>query len=165
MFGRGTACVIFALIATWKFTIVFLAILPFMIASLNIMIHIIKKYSIQEFISYGSAGRIAQESLSSLRTLISFGIHQKAIKNYEEKLKDAEHVSIKKGKLKGLFEGFYFGLFNLVFGIAIYYAVYLNRTDCETFSVGRLVSAFFCIVTSSHSLGQAIPFLTGRYIF
>ena len=65
------------------------------------MIHVIKKYSIQEFVSYGSAGRIAQESLSSLRTLISFGIHNKSIENYEKELSKAENVSIKKGKLKG----------------------------------------------------------------
>ncbi len=83
------------------------------------MIHYVKKYSIQEFTSYGSAGKLAQESLSSLRTVISFGMHHKAIQSYNEKLTDAENISIKKGKLKGFFEGAYFGLFNLVFGIGI----------------------------------------------
>ncbi len=158
-FCRGCACIIFAIIAAWKFTLPFLTIVPFMIISLNLMIHYIKKYSIQEFMAYGGAGKIAQETLSSLRTVISFGIHHKAIKLYDENLKAAEKVSIKKGYLKGFFEGAYFGLFNLIFGIAIYYAVYLNRIDCENYYPGNLMAAFFCIVMSSISLGQAIPFI------
>ena len=117
---RGFSCIVLSLILAWKFSIVFvLTILPLLVLSLHLMIHYVKKYSIQEFTSYGSAGKLAQESLSSLRTVISFGMHHKAIQSYNEKLTDAENISIKKGKLKGFFEGAYFGLFNLVFGIGI----------------------------------------------
>lgn len=158
---RGCACIILSLVLAWKFSIVFvLTILPLLVASLHLMIHYVKKYSIQEFASYGSAGKIAQESLSSLRTVISFGMHHKAIEKYSEKLLSAERISITKGKLKGFFEGAYFLLFNLVFGIGIYWAVYLNRTDCENFYPSNLVGSFFCIITSSLALGQAISFLT-----
>ena len=47
------------------------------------MIVNLKKYSIMEFKSYGIAGQIAQEALSSLRTFLSFGIHNKVAKSYE----------------------------------------------------------------------------------
>lgn len=157
---RGIACIVFALISAWKFTIVFMAIVPLMVISLNLMIHYLKKYSIQEFVSYGESGKIAQECLSSIRTVISFGIQHKALDIYDEKLITAEKVSIKKSYLKGFFEGAYFGLFNIIFGIAIVYAVYLNQVDCKDYYVSNLISAFFCIVTSSVSLGQAIPFLS-----
>jgi ABC-type multidrug transport system fused ATPase/permease subunit len=158
--GKGIACIIFALVTAWKFTLPFLTIVPFMVISLNLMIHYIKKYSIQEFLSYGSAGKIAQETLSSLRTTISFGIHHKAIKEYGIQLKSAEKVSIKKGYLKGFFEGAFNGLLNLMFGIGIYYATILYRTDCKNYYPGNLMPAFFCLVTSSVGLGQGFPFLT-----
>jgi hypothetical protein len=51
------------------------------------------------FSSYGLAGKSAQEALSSLRTVLSFGSMEKEIKRYDASLQDAEKVSTKKGKL------------------------------------------------------------------
>ncbi len=158
--GKGLACITFALVTAWKFTLPFLAIVPFMVISLNLMIHYIKKYSIREFMAYGGAGKIAQETLSSLRTTLSFGIHHKAIKEYGIKLMDAEKVSIKKGYLKGYFEGAFFGLMYLMYGVGIYYATLLYRTDCTNYYPGNLIPAFLCIVTASIGLGQGFPFLS-----
>ena len=105
LFGRGLGCFVFAFVIAWKFAIVFLGILPLMIGSLIVMIGIIKKYTILEFKSYGSAGSVAQEFLSSVRTVISFGIQNKGIASYEKNLKGAESTGIKKGLYKGIFEG------------------------------------------------------------
>ena len=71
--SRALACFIYALISAWKFGLVMLAILPFMTISTILMVMFIKKYSIKEYIAYGSAGQIAQEVLSSLRTVLSLG--------------------------------------------------------------------------------------------
>jgi ATP-binding cassette subfamily B (MDR/TAP) protein 1 len=79
LLGRGVGCLIFSFVSAWKFSIVFMALLPFMILATAIMVAMIKKYTIKEFQAYGSAGRIAQEVLSSLRTVISFGLEKKCI--------------------------------------------------------------------------------------
>ncbi len=42
--------------------------------------------------------KIAQETLSSIRTVISFGLHKLFIQKYSNNLKEAENISIKKGK-------------------------------------------------------------------
>ena len=76
------------------------------------------------------------------------------------KLQDAETVSIKKGFLKGFFEGAFNFLLNILFGIGIYYAVFLYSTDCIAYTPANLMSAFFCVVTSSVGLGQGFPFLS-----
>lgn len=102
---RGIGCFVFGFVIAWKFAVVFLAILPLMILSLIVLIAFIKKYTILEFKSYGKAGSVAQEVLSSVRTVISLGIHKKAVKSYEENLKDAQATEVKKGLYKGIFEG------------------------------------------------------------
>ena len=156
----GVACYIVATVYSWKFTIVFLAILPLMIMSLTLMLRYLKKYSVQEFVAYGDAGKLSQECLSSIRTVTSFGIQHKALKSYNEKLKAAERVSIAKGFLKGFFEGSYFGLLGILFAVAIVYAVYLFQNDCEDYTVSNLTSAFFSILVCSTLLGNSFPFLS-----
>lgn len=160
LFSRGIVTLLFAFIIAWKFTIVFLVLIPFMVLSMNFLIHFIKKYSIREFIVYGSSGKIAQECLSSVRTVISFGIQRKMVKNYEERLVEAEKVSIKKGILQGFFNGAFFGIFDVIYAVGIFYAIYLSRSDSANYTVLNLIPAFFCIFTSSIALGQSIPFLS-----
>lgn len=58
---RGFGCIILSLVFAWKFSIVFVAMSPFMVVSTVLMVSVIKKYTIEEFKSYGKAGQIAQE--------------------------------------------------------------------------------------------------------
>jgi ATP-binding cassette subfamily B (MDR/TAP) protein 1 len=124
------------------------------------MIKYIKKYTIEEYKSYGMAGQIAQEVLSSVRTVLALGIHKKALRNYEANLLVSETMAKKKGLLAGIFGGAQMCLVTLCFGLGVYYAVYLARSDCDNINVSNVMAAFFSVVTSSFSIGQAIPFLS-----
>lgn len=144
---------------TWKFSIVFLAIMPFISACTTILIVLVKKYTILELKSYGDAGKVAQEVLSSLRTVLSFGSMQKEIKRYEKNLINAENLATKKGLSLGIFSGLTFMLFNFVFAIGIYYATYLTRTDCENYTPGGVMKSLMLMITATFALGQAMPYL------
>jgi ABC-type multidrug transport system fused ATPase/permease subunit len=157
---RGLACTILALVLAWKFSIVFIALIPIMVFSTMKMIDMIKKYTIEEFKSYGQAGRIAQEILSSLRTVYAFGLERKSINKYEANLEGAEEMAKKKGLYGGIFGSISTGTFNFLFGIGIYYAVYLIRTECQNFSPVNVMPSFFCLITAGFAFGQAFPFLT-----
>jgi ABC-type bacteriocin/lantibiotic exporter with double-glycine peptidase domain len=123
------------------------------------MVGTIKKYTIQEMQAYGKAGSIAQEVLSSIRTILSFGLHKKSVENYTENLKSAENMSIKKGIIVGFLNGINSGFFYCCFGIGLYYGIYLAITDCENYSTANIIQSFFNIMTATFSLGQAFPFL------
>ena len=159
MLARSVACVILALVQAPKFASVFLAIFPFAMVATVLMVMMIKKFTIKEFQAYGTAGRIAQESLSSIRTVLSLGLHRLFIDKYSKNLKLAENMAIKKGFWNGLFAGLAGFLLNLAFAIAIYYGVLLVRTDCENYNAGRIMQSFFCMMTGSMGLGQALPYL------
>ena len=160
MIARGSTGVIMSIVLAWKFSIVFVGLVPLMVFSTVKMIEMIKKYTIEEFKSYGQAGRIAQEVLSSLRTVCAFGLERKSINKYEANLEGAEVMAKKKGLYGGLFGSVAAGAFNFLFGIGIYYAIYLVRSDCQNFSPVNIIPSFFCLLMAGNAFGQAFPFLT-----
>ena len=105
MIGRGIGCFILAMKTSWKFSLVFTGLTPFVGLFVSLVVVFVKKYTILEFKAYGKAGAIAQEVLSSLRTVISLGIQKKKLEDYKEKLKIADKVSIKKGLIQGVLSG------------------------------------------------------------
>jgi ABC-type multidrug transport system fused ATPase/permease subunit len=148
-----------ALIVAWKFTVVFLALIPVMIFCSSFLTNSIKKYTRKEFQSYEDAGKIASEALSSIRTVLALGIERKLISKYSNGLLTAEDMSRKKGLITGLFNGLSSFLFNSLFAIGIYYGIYLTQMDCINYGPARIVTAFFSIVNTSFSFGQALPFM------
>ena len=79
---------------------------------MGLLVIMVKKYTIKEFESYGSAGKVAQEVLSSIRTVYAFGLQKKKVQLYDENLKIAEAMSIKKGNVFGV-------SFSLVFLLSV----------------------------------------------
>jgi ABC-type multidrug transport system fused ATPase/permease subunit len=156
---RGMACLLLALIVAWKFTIVFLAIIPFMILCTSIMTSLIKKYTKREYSSYELAGKIANEVFGSIRTVLSLGIQRKMVSKYGSCLTEAEQMTMTKGLITGIFNGMSNFLFNSLFAIGIYYGVYLNQLDCIGYGPARIVTAFFSVINTTFSFGQALPFL------
>jgi ATP-binding cassette subfamily B (MDR/TAP) protein 1 len=156
---RGAACLTLGIVVAWKFAVVFLVLVPLMILSSSLLATTTKKYTQAELASYESAGKIAQEVLSSLRSVISLGIQRIFINKYATYLIGAEYMSIKKGFLVGLLDGLNSILFNSCFVIGMFYGVYLTRVDCGNFGPSLIVTAFFSIMNTTFAFGQAFPFL------
>ena len=95
--SRALSCIIYALVTSWKFSIVFLALLPFLVMATVLFVLKMKKHTMLEFGSYGAAGKIAQEILSALRTVLALGLQKKAILTYGDELRNAEAAGIRKG--------------------------------------------------------------------
>jgi ATP-binding cassette subfamily B (MDR/TAP) protein 1 len=78
-----------------------------------------QKYTKLESDANDQTGTIAYEILSSIRTVITFGIQKKAINIYSEKLKIVEKCGIKKGMFRGIFEGIFMGLVYFSYGVGL----------------------------------------------
>lgn len=156
----GLACLVFGVVVCIQYSLVFLIFIPPMIILLYMMIHYLKKFSIAEFTSYGSAGNVAQETLSSLRTVVALGLQDKAIHGYSDKLDVAKDVGIKKGKYKGLFEGGFWLLYSVMAGVGVFFSIYLYNLDSIKYSIKVLIPVFSCLNACSFTLGIAITFFS-----
>nr|APD26550.1 ATP-binding cassette transporter subfamily B member 1-like X9 protein [Brachionus koreanus] len=156
---RGIGCTIFAFIQAWKFSLLIVSILPFVIISLIFMSNLTKKYTLSELNINSEANSIAQEALSSFRTVISLGIHKSLCKKFDNIQLNGIKIAKKKGLIVGLFTGLFGFLSNIVFGVGIFYGIYLTRYESEFFLPEDIIKSFLSLYLTIFSIGQALPFL------
>lgn len=123
------------------------------------MLKRLKKCVVSETNENNRANNYAQEILSSIRTVLSLGMQYKAVRTYEIMLKFSEKLTKRKGLLYGMLTGSAMSSFNFIFGISIFYATYLERTDCVKYSARNLMQSFFALVTATFSIVQSLAFL------
>ncbi len=126
------------------------------------MVVMIKKYTIEEFKAYGKSGSIAQEALSSIRTVLSLGVHKKISKTYGENLKLAEKMAVKKGLLSGLFGGLSSGFFNVIFAVGVFYGK--NLFEFVISSLSLIVMSSIIIKIYNLAVLTSIYIFTQRYV-
>ncbi len=101
----------------------------------------------------GETGAIVQESLTRIKTVHAFGGQKEAARRYDEK----RNKAYKSGAIKGFMNGFGLGLTNFItfcaYAVAFCYGA--KRSHEVTIDVQNLFVAFFSIMMSAVSLGQA----------
>ena len=85
-----------------------LACLPVAAASNYVFSVVTTKFTKFELNSYAKAGEIAEEVLSSIRTVTSLGGQPEELARYAESLEDAKRVGVKKQTAIGLANGLWF---------------------------------------------------------
>ena len=142
LFARSIGLILLSLISAIKFGAVFVALFALFVICIYLMSENIKKYTGKELAEYGAAGAIAQEALSSMRTVLALGLQQRFIHKYDEKLQRAENMAIAKCLVAGCFSSIAEFIVNLTFAIAMYYGVWLVRHDCD-YNAGNMLESFF----------------------
>ncbi|CAF1223645.1 unnamed protein product [Rotaria sordida] len=141
----------------WKLTLVILSVSPLLFASAVVLTRITATMTSQELKSYAKAGAVAEEVLSSIRTVFSYNGAAYESKRYEEHLRSAKLSGIRKGGLNGILMGIVWLLIFCVYALGFWYGGKLVRE--ENFSIGGILIVFFSLVTAMFGLGQAAPHL------
>uniref|UniRef100_A0A8C3FL19 Bile salt export pump n=1 Tax=Chrysemys picta bellii TaxID=8478 RepID=A0A8C3FL19_CHRPI len=144
----------------WKLTMVIIAVSPL----LGIGAAVAKLTGL-ELKAYAKAGAVADEVLSSIRTVAAFGGERKEIERYDKNLVFAQRWGIRKGMIMGFFTGYIWFIIFLCYALAFWYGSKLVLEEDE-YSPGTLLQVFFGVLIGALSLGQASPcleaFATGR---
>lgn len=96
--------------------------------------------------AYGSAGAIAEEVLSSIRTVVSFGGQHKETDRYKGKLVFARDNNIKRSLLSGIGFAFLWFFIYASYALAFWYGVKLILEDRDlpldeqTYDPGNMVT-------------------------
>nr|UOU03325.1 ATP-binding cassette subfamily B1-like 4-2 [Brachionus rubens] len=159
MASKSLASIVTAMIMGWKFAIIYFALIPIMVLAGALMTIMVRKYTNSELNTYGEAGQIAQEALSSIRTVLTFGLVEASIDKYSNKLDKVLIVSRKKSLISGIFGGMYAGFFTTFFAIGFYYGVHLVVTEPDNYNLGNVFQSFFLAFQTAFSFSQAIPCL------
>ncbi|XP_065417871.1 bile salt export pump isoform X1 [Chrysemys picta bellii] len=149
----------------WKLTMVIIAVSPLLGIGAATLGLAVAKLTGLELKAYAKAGAVADEVLSSIRTVAAFGGERKEIERYDKNLVFAQRWGIRKGMIMGFFTGYIWFIIFLCYALAFWYGSKLVLEEDE-YSPGTLLQVFFGVLIGALSLGQASPcleaFATGR---
>ncbi|XP_049583781.1 bile salt export pump isoform X2 [Syngnathus scovelli] len=152
-------------IGGWKLTLVVIAVSPLIGVAAGLMAMAVASLTGRELKAYAKAGAVADEVLSSIRTVAAFGGEDKETNRYDQNLVEAQNWGIKKGTIIGIFQGYLWCIIFLTFALAFWYGSQLV-IDTKELSPGTLIQVFFGVLIAAINLGQASPcleaFASGR---
>ncbi|XP_052753334.1 ATP-dependent translocase ABCB1-like [Galleria mellonella] len=147
----SVSSIITALILGWKLALLCLISFPVTFGLLGISGWLSSRLSKKETVASGKAGAIAEEVLSSIRTVYAFSGQQKEMERYESHLKDVRKINIKKGFYNGLSMGI---LFFCIFGsyaLSFWFGYKLTVDEPEIYNVATMIAVFMNIIMASEN--------------
>lgn len=139
----------------WKLTLVILAVSPLLGISAAIIGKVMTSFTSMEQTAYAKAGAVAEEVLSSIRTVFAFGGQKKEIQRYQKNLEDAKNVGIKKAITVNIAMGFMFFMIYMSYALAFWYGSTLILA--KEYDAGMLLTVFFAVLIGAFGIGQTSP--------
>ncbi|XP_010222845.1 PREDICTED: multidrug resistance protein 1-like [Tinamus guttatus] len=139
----------------WKLTLVILAVSPVLGLSAALWAKVLSAFTDKEQAAYAKAGAVAEEVLSSIRTVIAFGGQEKEIKRYHKNLEDAKRIGIRKSITANISMGIAFLLIYASYALAFWYGTTLIIAD--DYTIGNVLTVFFSVLIGAFSIGQTAP--------
>ncbi|PFX21918.1 Multidrug resistance protein 1 [Stylophora pistillata] len=139
----------------WKLTLVIIAVSPLLVIAGALIGKVMTAMTTKGLNSYAKAGSVAEEVLSSIRTVVAFGGEKKEIERYSSLLKEARDFGIKRGFMTGLGIGFFQLVIYGSYALAFWYGSTLIIDDKMT--GGQMLVVFFSVMFGAMQLGQAGP--------
>ncbi|XP_039380537.1 ATP-dependent translocase ABCB1-like isoform X3 [Mauremys reevesii] len=143
----------------WKLTLVILSVSPLLAAAAAVGSFFLALFTTKELTAYARAGAVAEEILTSIRTVVAFNGQMKALAKYDINLENARKVGVKKSitiyTSLGFTEFISFGALALAF----WYGTKLTVEEKENYDIGRVLIVVFCLLRGSFYLIQGFPHL------
>ncbi|CAN6582465.1 unnamed protein product [Malus baccata var. baccata] len=141
--------------SVWQLTLLTLAVVPFIAIAGGAYTIIMSTLSEKGEAAYAEAGKVAEEVISQIRTVYSFGGEDRAIEAYSTSLNKALKLGKKSGVAKGVGVGFTYGLLFCAWALLLWYAGILVRHH-DT-NGGKAFTTILNVIFSGFALGQAAP--------
>ncbi|XP_053570110.1 ATP-binding cassette sub-family B member 5 [Bombina bombina] len=146
--------VIISLAYGWKLSLVMMATSPLVAISTAICSKMLVSLTSKELSAYAKAGAVAEEVLSSIRTVVAFGGQEKEIQRYTNNLGEAKKIGIKKAVASQLAVGLMYFIIYDSYGLGFWYGATLALYE-NGYTIGNVFMIFFNVVLSSYCIGQA----------
>ncbi|CAL2047788.1 unnamed protein product [Caenorhabditis brenneri] len=137
----------------WLLTLIMMSLSPFMMICGLFLAKLLATAATKEAKQYAVAGGIAEEVLTSIRTVIAFNGQEYECKRYEEALAHGKKTGIKKSFLIGAGLASFFVIIYASYCLAFW--VGTNFVYSERLKSGTVLTVFFSVMMGSMALGQA----------
>ncbi|CAF2136217.1 unnamed protein product [Rotaria magnacalcarata] len=155
------SCIIIGFIRGWKLSLVIISFSSVIFITTAVLFKVTTKMTVIELKAYGKAGIVAEEVISSIRTVLAYNGQEKEIHRYEKYLDEARKCAIRKSVTNGITTGITYFLLFCVYALGFWYGTKLILED--NYSIGGVFTIFICISYGILSLAQASPFFQALY--
>ena len=138
----------------WELALVVSVCLPFLAGSAYYLSKTLAEGSEKAQTAYAGAGDVANQVLSSIRTVYAFGGEEKEKARYSVQLDIAEQLSLKNALYNGTGLGFLQLAIFCTYSLAFWYG---NRLIPGTMNTGQVLNVIFAIIIGAFSIGNASP--------
>ena len=105
--------------------------------------------------AYAKAGGVAEEVISSMRTVQAFGGEEREAARFQVSVEEAMKTGIKGGHINGISMGVTMLIMFSAYAIGFGYGA--ARVRAGAIEAGDVISTFFSIIIGSFALGQGAP--------
>ncbi|XP_059052240.1 ATP-dependent translocase ABCB1-like [Achroia grisella] len=150
----SVSSIVTALALGWKLALLCLISFPVTFGLLGLAGWLSSRLSTKEADASGKAGAVADEVISSIRTVYAFNGQQKEIERYGNHLRDIRKINIKKGFYNGLSMGIlYFCIFGS-YALSFWFGYKLTIDEPEIYNVATMLAVFVNVMTGSENFGM-----------
>ncbi|XP_034030717.1 ATP-binding cassette, sub-family B (MDR/TAP), member 4 [Thalassophryne amazonica] len=139
----------------WKLTLVIMAASPVLAVSAGLFSKVLTSFTSKEQTAYAKAGAVAEEVLSSIRTVFAFSGQSREISRYQKNLEDAKNMGIRKALSANIAMGFTFLMIYLSYALAFWYGSTLILSG--EYTIGTVLTVFFTVIIGVFAVGQTSP--------
>ncbi|KAI5062204.1 hypothetical protein GOP47_0022743 [Adiantum capillus-veneris] len=138
----------------WKVCLVTVAVVPAIAFAGGLYTYTLTKLSAKSQEAYGSAGNIAEQTITQIRTVYSFAGEKKAAQNFSESIGQTLKLGYQGGVAKGLGLGVTYSILFFSWALILWYGGKLIRSGEA--DGGKTITAVFAAIIGGMSLGQAM---------
>ncbi|PKA59129.1 ABC transporter B family member 9 [Apostasia shenzhenica] len=149
---------IIAFVRGWLLTLILMSSLPFIVMAGAAMSLTISRLSARGQSAYTEAGNVVDQTVGSIRTIVSFSGEKQAVKKYNEFIKNAFNSVVRQGTAAGVGIGIVLLIVFSSYGLAIWCGATLIIK--KGYSGGEVINVMLAVMTGAMSLGQASPSLS-----
>ncbi|CAD5220372.1 unnamed protein product [Bursaphelenchus okinawaensis] len=139
----------------WFLTLIMTLLAPLLCVSGAFLAILMGRSAANEAAKYAKAGNIAEEALSSIRTVYAFNGQKTECERYESGLRDARWDGILRSIYIGT--GFAFTFFVLFTSYFMSFWIGTNLVIDYGMNPGVMITVFFAVMMGSMAMGQAAP--------
>ncbi|KAL0435361.1 UNVERIFIED_CONTAM: ABC transporter B family member 11 [Sesamum radiatum] len=142
----------------WLLTTVLLSAIPLLVISAASMSVLMAKLTSRGQAAYSAAAVVVEQTLGSIRTVVSFTGERQAVEKYEKSLNRAYEAGVQEGLAAGLGSGIFMFVLFSSYALGLWFGA--KMIIDKGYTGGQVLNVVMAVLSGSFSLGQVSPCLS-----